>query len=87
MQSNPKFGESFRARAERFVLPLKPEPSDDSNKNLVTLKNSKAEAYYLSNGDIIVRPERICDVVCEVPRINYNYLGKPIVSYTIILMK
>lgn len=67
----------MRSRPDRFVLPLKPKSQD--GKNLVTFKNSKAEAYYLSNGDIMVKPERICDLDCELPRINDKYLGKFII--------
>lgn len=79
MQSNPHYSKSFRSRPDRFVLPLKPEQYSD-NANLVRLKNSKAEAHLLSDGNIIVKPERICDIGCEAPRINYEYLCMSILS-------
>lgn len=78
MQQNPNYAKMFRGRPARFVLPLKPDPMEvDINKNLVNLKNSSAKAYYLPTGDILVVPERICNLGCETPRINYeNYLGR-----------
>lgn len=76
MQSDPNFGNSLRARPDRFILPLNPVSKSDTHLNLVNLKNSKAEAYYLPNGEIIAKPERICDFGCELPRINNDYLGK-----------
>uniref|UniRef100_A0A1I8QDQ2 Carotenoid isomerooxygenase n=1 Tax=Stomoxys calcitrans TaxID=35570 RepID=A0A1I8QDQ2_STOCA len=46
--------------------------------NLVTLGNTKAEAYQLGGGPIFVHPELLCDLGCETPRINYDrYLAKP----------
>lgn len=45
--------------------------------NLVTLANSKAEAYEMPDRQIFVRPELLYDWGCETPRINYeNYLGE-----------
>lgn len=46
--------------------------------NLVTLANTKAEAFQMKNGGgIMVKPELLCDLGCETPRINYDkYLGK-----------
>lgn len=49
---------------------------DCHNENLVKLKNSTAKAYRMSSqhegGDpeIFCVPERLCDIACEVPRIN-----------------
>ncbi|KAG5872558.1 hypothetical protein JTB14_033977 [Gonioctena quinquepunctata] len=78
MQQNPDYAKMFRGRPARFVLPLKPDPvTSDIKKNLVTLKNTRAKAHYLSNGDVYVEPEKLCNLGCETPRINYeNYLGK-----------
>lgn len=46
------------------------------SENLITLANTKAEAYHTQNGPIFVRPELLCDLGCETPRINYErYLG------------
>ncbi|XP_034661018.1 carotenoid isomerooxygenase [Drosophila subobscura] len=39
--------------------------------NLVTLENSRAEAYQDPRG-IFLRPEMLCDWGCETPRINYD---------------
>lgn len=76
MQSNPNSANSFRARPDRFVLPLNPDLNNDNKVNLVKLDNTRAKAYPLPNGEIITKPERICDIGCELPRINNNYLGK-----------
>lgn len=44
--------------------------------NLVTLKNSDAEAYFMPDNSIFCKPELLCDLGCETPRINYEkYLG------------
>nr|CAI5820208.1 unnamed protein product [Callosobruchus analis] len=79
MQQNPNYAKMFRGRPARFALPLNPECMEDAvNKNLIELENTKAKAYYLSNGDILVKPERIVDLGCETPRIHYeHYLGQP----------
>lgn len=48
----------------------------DLNTNLVTL-GCKARAFYLPDGNIYVKPEKLCDLGCETPRINYDkYLMK-----------
>ncbi|CAH0550459.1 unnamed protein product [Brassicogethes aeneus] len=79
MQQNPDYAKMFRGRPARFVLPLKPEPMDRHiNSNLVNLEHSKAKAYYLPNGEIFLKPEKLCDLGCETPRIFYEvHLGKP----------
>ncbi|XP_056646620.1 carotenoid isomerooxygenase [Diorhabda sublineata] len=78
MQQNPDYAKMFRGRPARFVLPLEPIRDAAESRNLVTLKNVHAKAYYMSNKKILVEPEKLCDIGCETPRINYeNYLGKP----------
>ncbi|CAH2002037.1 unnamed protein product [Acanthoscelides obtectus] len=79
MQQNPNYAKMFRGRPARFVLPLNPEKMDkELNRNLIKLKNSKAKAYYLPDGEILVKPERLLDLGCETPRIHYeHYIGKP----------
>nr|XP_023020809.1 carotenoid isomerooxygenase [Leptinotarsa decemlineata] len=79
MQKNPDYAKMFRGRPARFVLPLNPDKMTSSPKtNLVKLKNTRAKAHYLPNGDIYIQPEKLCNLGCETPRINYeNYLGKP----------
>lgn len=80
MQKNPDYAKMFRGRPVRFVLPLKP-PSRrliNRNSNLIKLKNTKAKATYLDDGEILVKPEKLCNLGCETPRINYEiFLGKP----------
>ena len=62
--SNDSYAEMFNAKPMRFVLPLK-------------LKDSKANYFKIPKcGSIFCEPELICDVNCELPRINYEkFLG------------
>ncbi|KAJ3624233.1 hypothetical protein MTP99_017875 [Tenebrio molitor] len=74
MQHNENYANMFRSKPVRFVLPLKP---DKTRLNLVQLTGTTAEAHYLPNGEIFVKPENLSDLGCETPRINYEqYLGK-----------
>lgn len=41
-------------------------------KNLINLSGSKAEAYFLSDSSIFCKPEVLCDLGCETPRISYD---------------
>jgi carotenoid isomerooxygenase len=73
MQQNPDYASAFKSKPVRFVLPLKPDRTCDS---LIQLQGTKAEACYLPNGEIFVKPEALSDLSCETPRINYDkYLG------------
>ncbi|XP_014262658.2 carotenoid isomerooxygenase-like [Cimex lectularius] len=70
---NPNYAKMFRSRPVRFVLPLR-QPK--MQKNLVTLKETNARAYW-SKGKIYAVPEILCKIGCETPRINYPlYMGK-----------
>ncbi|GLV43558.1 neither inactivation nor afterpotential B [Carabus blaptoides fortunei] len=71
VQSNPDYAKMFRGRPFRFILPLKVQ-NNTANENLITLPNTDAQAYFLSNGKIFVRPEQLCDLGCETPRIYYE---------------
>ena len=45
--------------------------------NIESLLQRKASAHRLPNGNIFVKPELLCDLGLETPRINYDfYLGK-----------
>ncbi|XP_045461603.1 carotenoid isomerooxygenase [Harmonia axyridis] len=79
MQHNPDYAKMFRGRPARFVLPMyEDDYKGDSTINLVKLNHIKAKAFYTSKKDILVIPERLCNLGCETPRINYdNFLGKP----------
>ncbi|XP_044744862.1 carotenoid isomerooxygenase isoform X2 [Coccinella septempunctata] len=77
MHHNPDYAKMFRGRPARYVLPMHEDENKDSSLNIVKLENTKAKAFYTSKGDILVTPERLCNVGCETPRINYeNFLGK-----------
>ncbi|XP_043257940.1 carotenoid isomerooxygenase [Colletes gigas] len=60
------------------------EPIDDSIKNSMNSKSAcrnnllrKASAHRLSNGNVYLKPELLCNLGCETPRLNYDsYLGK-----------
>lgn len=75
MNKNPDYARLFRGRPLRFVLPLAPLAADKTN--LVKLKDSSAAAWW-EKGAITVRPELLCAIGCEMPRINYDrHLGRP----------
>lgn len=64
MQQNPDYAKMFRGRPARFVLPINPDLNT-------------TEKTQLHNGKMIVKPEKLCNLGCETPRINYeSYLGK-----------
>lgn len=57
----------------------------EASVNLVTLPNTKAEAYHISGCPIFVRPELLCDLGCETPRINYDrYLGNILILVALL---
>ncbi|KXJ70865.1 hypothetical protein RP20_CCG022271 [Aedes albopictus] len=41
-------------------------------KNLVTLQNTKATAYVMPDETVFCKPELLCDLGCETPRIHYE---------------
>lgn len=50
--------------------------SDSQSANLVKLKDSSAAAFSMPDGAIFCKPELLCNLGCETPRINYEkYLG------------
>jgi carotenoid isomerooxygenase len=72
----------LKARPIRFVLPIgkanniQEKPAESSRENLVKLENSTATAFVLDDGSIFCKPELLCDIGCELPRINYSkFLG------------
>jgi carotenoid isomerooxygenase len=46
--------------------------NETTSINLVKLKDSDAEAYYMPDGSIFCKPELLCNLGCETPRINYE---------------
>lgn len=83
MKSNPDYAKMFKGRPCRFVLPLLTKERCRSLKeigkgddNLVRLPNTKARAY-INGTKIVVKPELLCDLGCETPRVHYErFLGK-----------
>lgn len=91
MQNNPDYAKMFRGRPLRFVLPLKYpskskslssffnwtcEASFEKFENLVKFKETNSTAYQLPDGSIFIKPELLCNLGCETPRIHYErYLG------------
>ncbi|XP_050089523.1 carotenoid isomerooxygenase isoform X1 [Anopheles aquasalis] len=64
----------------------KESPADDRQspaaglvlQNLVRLAGTKATAYVMPNRTIFCKPELLCDLGCETPRIYYEcHLGRP----------
>lgn len=77
MQKMQDYAKMFRGRPIRFVLPLNVKTIHKKNKNLVKIFNTKAKARMMENGNILVIPEKLCNLGCETPRIHYEkYLGK-----------
>ena len=72
-QSNPDYGDLFKGRPHRFVLPLKPKTTNPE-QNLVELTYTNAKAFIAksSKKKIRVVSQRICDVGCETPTIYYE---------------
>jgi carotenoid isomerooxygenase len=91
MQHNPDYAKLFRGRPLRFVLPLSypskvqsitrffswsSENGAKLSENLVTLKGTEASAVSLPDGSTFCKPELLCTMGCETPRIHYEkYLG------------
>lgn len=78
MHQNPDYAKMFRGRPLRFVLPMNTtRASATPYMNLIDLPDTQAEAYMLPNGTISVKPERLCELGCETPRVYYErHLGK-----------
>lgn len=65
------FNKSFSGRPLRFVIPLNTEET----VNHVKLPNSLATAE--KTGVVHLKPEKLCDQFCELPRFHYDeLLGK-----------
>lgn len=79
LQNNPNYATMFRSKPVRMVLPLSVKIGiNKSNKqeNLINIQNTKAEAYRLPNGNILLKSEPLTNLGCETPRINYEkHLG------------
>ncbi|GAB0096141.1 Carotenoid isomerooxygenase [Sergentomyia squamirostris] len=73
MQSNPNYADMFRVRPLRFVLPLDAKKS--ATGNLVKLEGTQAKAFW-KDGTVFCEPERLCDIGCETPRLNYEKCGR-----------
>lgn len=69
-QSQPDYAQLFRGRPKRFVLPL--HPTRDVERNLNRLPYSESTALWRTDGSIYVRPDELCPLGCETPRINYD---------------
>lgn len=49
-----------------------PSSSESLANNLVKLKDSNASAFSMPDGSIFCKPELLCNMGCETPRINYE---------------
>lgn len=90
MQHNPDYAKMFRGRPLRFILPLLSKERRQSLRevgkdkdNLIRLPDTAARAFLADDDKIILKPELLCDLGCETPRIHYEkYLGnKRIISF------
>lgn len=71
MHKNPNYAQLFRGRPLRFILPMNNEFTTHKKIN-----NKKSSAHKLDDGGVFVKPELLCNLGCETPRYNQNYLGK-----------
>lgn len=77
MQRIPEYAKMFRGRPIRFVLPLLEADDPRWAGGEFKFENCKASAR-LDGDSVFVVPERLCNLGCETPRINYQYFfGKP----------
>lgn len=72
MQRIPEYAKMFRGRPIRFALPLLEENDERWLQSEIKIENCKAKAKILEGGEIFVEPERLCNLGCETPRINYE---------------
>lgn len=78
MQRIPEYAKMFRGRPIRFALPLLKENDDRWLQSEIKIEHCRAKARVLEGGEIFVEPERLCNLGCETPRINYErFFGKP----------
>lgn len=78
-KNEESFVENLKAMALRFVIPLttKTYCEEEIFTNLITLKNTKAEAYLKHDKSVYCIPEILCDIACEAPRFyDAKFLGK-----------
>lgn len=81
IEESPKYDDFFDANVkdknamkgnQRFIMDCIGNVEDCQS-----YLGQKASAYKLSGAKVFVKPELLCDLGCETPRINYeNYLGK-----------
>jgi carotenoid isomerooxygenase len=81
-ENSDVFQTMFKSKPLRFILPLghaekiRGKSKSCKRENLVKLQNSTATAFSLDDGSIFCKPELLCDIGCELPRINYSkFLG------------
>lgn len=56
---------------------IKNSERNDSTPELDSVLRRRAAAHRLPDGSIFVKPELLCDLGCETPRLNYDsYLGR-----------
>lgn len=60
-----------------FVKASINDTNKDKRNDYQNVLRRRATAHKLANGDIFVKPELLCDLGCETPRLNYDsYLGR-----------
>jgi carotenoid isomerooxygenase len=74
--NTPKKPKSLSSLKVFFSKSFENSENDTLSHNLVKLKDSGAAAYSMPDGSIFCKPELLCDMGCETPRINYEkHLG------------
>ncbi|KAF5292373.1 hypothetical protein FQA39_LY03407 [Lamprigera yunnana] len=77
IQSQPDYINLIRSRPIRLVLPLIDSFENISlDENLVRIGDTSAEAYLQKDGKVLAKWEELCNIGCEMPRVNYpQYSG------------
>ncbi|XP_070494160.1 carotenoid isomerooxygenase-like isoform X2 [Chironomus tepperi] len=71
-----KYPPKTKSLSNFFTWNCDAETFNTFDNNLVKLKNSSASAFSLPDGSVFCKPELLCNLGCETPRIHYEkYLG------------
>nr|CAD7446287.1 unnamed protein product [Timema bartmani] len=78
IQKNPDYAKMFRGRPLRFVLPFADPTNNHSvDENSGLLCSTQTIIYHLNNKQIFVKPELLCDLGCETPKLHYEkHMGR-----------
>ncbi|KZC05840.1 Beta,beta-carotene 9',10'-oxygenase [Dufourea novaeangliae] len=77
LESFQNTDESFNEEGTSSIKETPARTNEDKKNDYRNLLRRKAAAHRLPDGRIFVKPELLCDLGCETPRLNYEYfLGR-----------